>query len=510
MAIMATRILAHHINRLSLNIQTVDQQAALRYRKQLYQQWPDLLTVLESAFEMINVENQWIHIPRVELNLGAVSDGDLARLPQLVQQALAEQLQSYGFSISSQQPGHALKATDKQRHAGLLNNEQSSVYEPLTVFLFYLQTGRLPWFMTSSGDLEELVEQISDAIPALAEYLWHHGTALYYLRVIMLLSDQQVKTIAQHHVTGNENRQGLEWQKTVSTVIDFLQQHIHALDRSLNLQAQLLALLARPTRKQLMPSDLPDELDKLSSGEWQSLKKLLPDNFTSLVEASTLAPFFDNAIPTEQVRQSSTNSEAITSASQQQTDVVPTEESALLVQQVQQLIEKNAAVNLHSVPMAGLVLTHAYLPRLFKALAIDPRTFSQNKKMLKQAVAILNFIASGTDNPQEHQMELIKILLGQPVDQALVMTQGLLVPEDKQEIEAMLTALIRHWPALKNTSVTGLQQAFLMREGYVKKTDQGWLLTLERKGFDVLLDAFPFSFAVVKLPWMPESIQVEW
>ncbi len=79
-----------------------------------------------------------------------------------------------------------------------------------------------------------------------------------------------------------------------------------------------------------------------------------------------------------------------------------------------------------------------------------------------------------------------------------------------EESEALLQSVIRYWPPLKNTSVDGLRHSFLQREGKLEQKQNGWLLTVEQKTIDILLDKLPWGFSTVTLPWMKEMISVDW
>ncbi|MGB1017237.1 MAG: contractile injection system tape measure protein, partial [Nannocystaceae bacterium] len=78
------------------------------------------------------------------------------------------------------------------------------------------------------------------------------------------------------------------------------------------------------------------------------------------------------------------------------------------------------------------------------------------------------------------------------------------------EARAMLEAVILRAPILKKMSVAGLRGSFLLRPGVLRVRDGTWLLQVERQGYDVVVDRFPWSFLWVKLPWMHEPLQVEW
>jgi hypothetical protein len=64
--------------------------------------------------------------------------------------------------------------------------------------------------------------------------------------------------------------------------------------------------------------------------------------------------------------------------------------------------------------------------------------------------------------------------------------------------------------ALGNTSVEGLREAFLRREGLMRREADGWTLTVSPRAYDMLLDRLPWGFGVVKLRWMAGPIHVKW
>ena len=80
----------------------------------------------------------------------------------------------------------------------------------------------------------------------------------------------------------------------------------------------------------------------------------------------------------------------------------------------------------------------------------------------------------------------------------------------------LLQAVIAHWKAVGHTSVAGLRESFLQREGRLTrdKTPAGdpprWRLRVQTRGFDVLLDRLPWSFQTIRLPWMQGALHVEW
>lgn len=160
---------------------------------------------------------------------------------------------------------------------------------------------------------------------------------------------------------------------------------------------------------------------------------------------------------------------------------------------------------------AGLVLVAVYLPAFFEALKLtDGKDFTGLEQQYK-GIHLLHFLATGEEFPEEPYLTLPKILCGLSPDEP-VPPDIRLSEEAKNESTRLLQAVIRNWSVLKNTGPDGLRNAFLQRAGLLGWSEDrmAWLLRVERQAQDLLLDRLPWSYSVVKLPWMPEMLQVEW
>lgn len=164
------------------------------------------------------------------------------------------------------------------------------------------------------------------------------------------------------------------------------------------------------------------------------------------------------------------------------------------------------------VPLAGLVLLHPYLPRLLKGCGLVEDTTGRRiaDADLPRACALLHALACGEAEATEHQLPLIKLLLSRPPDQALTAAIPRLNAADREEVDNLLAAVRSHWKALGNTSVDGLRLSFLQRRGLLRRADGAWQLHMQAEAFDLLLKLLPWSIGLVKLPWMPLPLMVEW
>ena len=91
----------------------------------------------------------------------------------------------------------------------------------------------------------------------------------------------------------------------------------------------------------------------------------------------------------------------------------------------------------------------------------------------------------------------------------------LLTAEEQATTAGLLQAVIAHWTALGATSVAGLRESFLQREGRLvllspDEQPAAWQLQVQARSFDMLLDRLPWSIALIKLPWMERALHVQW
>jgi hypothetical protein len=159
------------------------------------------------------------------------------------------------------------------------------------------------------------------------------------------------------------------------------------------------------------------------------------------------------------------------------------------------------------VDHAGIVLLHPFLPRFLAGLGV-----ATDAELLDpgRAVCLLHHLATGEVTAPEHRVTLAKALCGLPLDQPVEADAGL-TDDETAEATALLEAAVRHWEALRGTSPGGLRAEFLQRPGLLSVTADGdWLLRVETRTADILLDQLPWGFSPVWLPWMSHLMMVEW
>ena len=115
----------------------------------------------------------------------------------------------------------------------------------------------------------------------------------------------------------------------------------------------------------------------------------------------------------------------------------------------------------------------------------------------------------GSSSNPEFLLVLNKILCG--IKTGVPILPSIDISEQEIELsESLLTGVIGNWPALKNSTISGLRESFLQRDAHLQLKNDAWQLLVEAKPFDMLLDEIPWNYKTIKLPWMKNLISVDW
>ena len=158
------------------------------------------------------------------------------------------------------------------------------------------------------------------------------------------------------------------------------------------------------------------------------------------------------------------------------------------------------------IPNSGAVILAAFLPVLFKNIG-----WIKDEKItaLSSAVLAIDFAVNGHSTPGENDLFLPKLLCGLEIN--FVMDPEIkLGAQEKQEINEMIVSVLQYWSVLKDTSVQGLQESFLQRRGILTPQANDWLLQVEERTIDLLMDKIPWSISMIKLPWMKGVLRTSW
>ncbi|MBK9423042.1 MAG: hypothetical protein IPN54_02645 [Bacteroidetes bacterium] len=163
-----------------------------------------------------------------------------------------------------------------------------------------------------------------------------------------------------------------------------------------------------------------------------------------------------------------------------------------------------------SINNGGIVLINNYMKELFNRLGLlKDDQFVSNLHQQKGIIA-LHYFVSGTDTIiMQNDILINKILCGFLVDEYLDFECNL-DDNDKSIIDGLISAMISQWNAIKTSTIDGFRGNWLIREGILSKQQDKLSLSIEKKVYDILLNQSPFSFSVIRFPWMSETLYVNW
>lgn len=165
-----------------------------------------------------------------------------------------------------------------------------------------------------------------------------------------------------------------------------------------------------------------------------------------------------------------------------------------------------------TVNNAGLCLLAPWFVRLFDLLGYLDKGKKQfrNTASKVRTVFLLQYLVCGEEREwRETDLafnRLLTVLPGNvPLPQRLHLTE-----EERQTADGMVQGVKANWPQMDGTSVEGFRGSFLARKGTLEQEEEHWMLDVEEKAYDILLETIPWGFRQLRLPWLKKYVQVEW
>jgi hypothetical protein len=160
------------------------------------------------------------------------------------------------------------------------------------------------------------------------------------------------------------------------------------------------------------------------------------------------------------------------------------------------------------------VLLNPFLPQLFSRAELleddeSGRARFRSADSAARGVQLLEYVAGGTDRPIDHSRALPRVLCGVASEVELPQP-GSMTDAERDLCQQLLSAVISRWVEVRNTSVTGLQETFLQRDGVLTEEADAFDLRVTRRTVDVLVDRIPWSFSQIRFPWMSAALVVRW
>lgn len=496
--------MGHLVHRQILELTFADETTAQRWSPQLTDlNQRTVLPELERILSQLVDDRQCLRIERLELKLGKISQGFLAaELPDRIRQQLSAALQPY---LQAMTAADAVSGSDREMRVPA-TLEALTATSLLELFELFLQRGRLPWWLDkqSATQLDNLYRRFWQIAPDQARQLMLTTLVgpLQRRRFIEQFGKQSHQLTLQQLLPERLARLFSDLRQLAATLLFRQLGAVQARRSSYEVVYQLICKAEQPAAEHLIELVRQFFLDL---AQWSGLPHAqLLAAIDLEAGGSTLAPG-SRSLLAQLLREGAPPVAPSRGAGRTQHSVVDdmTEEEAF------EPVVKPAVGLEIALDNAGLVLLWPYLPELFRKLGLLGIGFDQQQRPKLEAVLLLQQLVTGRPAAPEQQLALNKLLCGvapqTPVARRLRRTKVW-----DAEIEALLTAVIKHWSVLKDTSVIGLRSAFLQRDGLLLEGEQGWLLRVDRKGYDLLLEQLPWGLGMIQLSWMDKPLSVEW
>lgn len=161
------------------------------------------------------------------------------------------------------------------------------------------------------------------------------------------------------------------------------------------------------------------------------------------------------------------------------------------------------------VPNAGLVILNSFSGMLFSRLdLLDNDLFISESEHIK-AVYCLQYLATGLSQTDEALLSLNKVLCGIDTQQSIGDSVEI-TDIEKALMDELIESAIGYWSAIGATSIDGFRGNWLIRDGVLREEEDHWVLTVQKKPYDILLSKMPLPFSIIKHPWMQKPLHVIW
>lgn len=449
----------HHISKLEYRVRCSSEEHAFALRELLSAMGTDaLMEELEVICQEFVSEDELIRIPKLEVPLGT------STLPGLINSLRAQ----FGAKLQSGIHQYRLSGSPESvPYAGKLK---------LDALCYFLETGLRPhWAAILSEQPDELA-----------------GAVL----------DQQKDSFAQF--LKSQYASPVVWRR-----ID-AQFSLQLKEQFLRLVPELEAAYIRLQQHNVAPTpDSTGHQTLLSEAPYELYLSAVLQNATAIFRNASLIPAIVDHI--QAIKDQGISSSFMSTLLQLPIDKGNRDPAVLLEVQGQDLpsIQLDTAKEKLPIRNAGIVLLHPFLKPFFTELQLMRDGSWVDRQAQQRAVLLLHFLGSGKEAAAEWELVLEKLLCGLPL--AVPCDRSLVLQEQEQvECRQLLTAIIQHWAALKNTSIAALQEGFFKRDGLLEPTEQGWRLRIERKTQDVLLEAIPWTYSMIRFSWNDYLMEVVW
>ena len=157
----------------------------------------------------------------------------------------------------------------------------------------------------------------------------------------------------------------------------------------------------------------------------------------------------------------------------------------------------------------GVILFWPFLQIFFKEMGLIENQKFKDEFSCWKAIHLLHYLVTGEQEAEEHELLIHKILCNVALSEFVPMSFEL-TDLEKEECDHLVQTVIDQWSILKKSSIEGFRNSFLKRDGILQMNGRDYMIQVERKSFDIILEKLSWGISNIKHPWNNYLIQVEW
>jgi len=471
----------------SLDAQAIQQDFIRAY-------WDTIVPALEKTLDACSNEREYILLDRVELYLGEVNAASLER------SGLKEELILRLVSLLKDRINTAMSRPE-------ISAARSPVLHKVAQWLYYMEHGHLPWNLLSSAGLNitDLLEGLAadySSIEALRQLIDTNPKALqrivntyapdflqHLLEVLIAKKGSGIRALLEdlsliyREIQGNEDNTVPVKQQFNKAIWELTLALASIKGPAFELHQVAMVLLP----SWIADKPAAEKIETRLAGKLRMIRNipaLVQEGATGNRPAAIAAYIASIKEKTQKDPERKEREEELLPAGT--------------------IIEEGIFV-----PHAGLVILNPFLTLFFRQLHYLEEGRFIDDTFQQRALFLLHYLATGQQQAEEHELVIAKVLAGYPVEEPLTLSYKC-GKKERAMADELLLAVIEKWTVLKNTSIAGLREGFIARNGKLSRHNDRLVLQVEPQSIDLLLDRLPWPVSIIKLPWMKEILAVEW
>lgn len=472
----------HLINRLHFQVSCAEQEQAFALRQNFAQTLqPEIVEIIDEVCSKYVSEHEWLRIDRLELDLGRFSPTGFTR----------------DFAIAFREQFE--KALAKQ--LGVFSNErrhESKQHSSLELFCHFMQLGTLPWWTHEADvNIDAIAQELLASVPAQLRAFFYQQrlNRSVWARAALQLDDvAKSALISLFSELQDAETLLMQW-------IETSQMNDIRFDEPVKILESVRSALLLSASEVIDNQDYEAAITVVFGKVIDAASADCPESILQLAKF---------ALGERQTNKRGASLEASISE-------IASEQSPLGTRQTEKdtndlSFHVDAEIGMEQryvVHHAGVILLAPFFRQFFDACGLLEGLEWKSEDSQYKAVHLLKYLTAGLNKTPEYSLLLEKLICGIAIEKPIPLVVDLQEQQMDQAHE-LLASVIEHWQALKNTSIYGLREAFLKRDGLITRKNDGWLLQVERKTLDVLLDSIPWGYSMITLPWNGYLIHVEW